>query len=69
MESSDLMSQRAMLVQANEQSQLQPPVRNGRQRSLQNDGAPGAEAAGVTEWSNNPRSCDETRGWWLLAGL
>jgi len=49
MENSDLISQRAMLVQANEQSQLQPPGRNARQRPQRSDGATGAEAAGVTE--------------------
>jgi len=56
-------------MQANEQSQLQPPGRKRLLTPMRNDGMMGANAASMTEWSSIQRPPDEARGWWLLAGL
>jgi len=69
MKNCELMFKSAVFAWPNEKSQPQPPERKLLLTPRWNDGALGAKAAGVTEWSSHQKPDDEAHGWWLLAAL
>jgi len=52
MENGELMFKTAVFAGPNEKGEPLPPGRMSQTGPMRNDGAPGAQAAGVTKWSS-----------------